>query len=167
MSKGSFIAPKGPIVVAPSLQKDAKNWLTAGALDRSGAPTNRGHVPRSQDLIGHLTDLTGVGPVRCTFRLGSMSASCWLARPLETSRWRRSSAHRTMHSEGPVNYKNNSLDLIFHLWRWSNAPGRPVPKSKPMQTRSGAPTDRSGEAQNSLVKALLSLSSPNLFGCSW
>jgi hypothetical protein len=42
---GAFIAPKGPIVVAPSLQKPAKTWLTTSAPDLSGAPLDRVHEP--------------------------------------------------------------------------------------------------------------------------
>jgi hypothetical protein len=41
-----FIAPNEPLVVTPSLQKHAKNWLTASVPDRSGAPSDRVHVPR-------------------------------------------------------------------------------------------------------------------------
>jgi hypothetical protein len=35
---GPFIAPKDPIVVAPSLQKEAKNQLPAGVPDRVNVP---------------------------------------------------------------------------------------------------------------------------------
>jgi hypothetical protein len=62
---GPFIAPKVRVVVAPSLQKHAKNWLSAGAPERV-------HVPRIQDLIGHLPSLAST-------RSGAILVSHWLA----------------------------------------------------------------------------------------
>jgi hypothetical protein len=52
--RGPFIALNEPLAIAPSLQKDVKSWLSAGAQDQSGAPPDRVHVPQVQDLISHL-----------------------------------------------------------------------------------------------------------------
>jgi hypothetical protein len=64
--------------------------------------------------------------------------------------------NRTMHIEGPMNYKNNPRDLTVHIpiWfdappDWSSVPGFLAPKSRPLQTQSGVLSDYSSEAQNS------------------
>jgi hypothetical protein len=43
--RGPFIAPKGPIVVAPSFSKLVEKQSTPGAPDWSSAPLDQVHAP--------------------------------------------------------------------------------------------------------------------------
>jgi hypothetical protein len=166
--RGPFIAPKGPITIAPPFTKLAGNCTVSGAPERFDAPLDRVRAPLVQDLIGTFLLLTGTGPIQCTTGLGATSASRYVA----CAHWRESLeggpvCHRTVISGGPTIFINKKPETSLFTYRWSDAPGFLSPSTDPTTQSDECATEpscrQSGAPKQAAVRAIFFIFSPRSF----